>query len=105
MQIFHPLLCLVLLFGLLLCFPLGVLSLPILALNERLNFWEQNAGKSLYLVIGNPHAAVISTKNVKTSLGVTPAEHDAACYANTYSRFLQKISKKVNQKECKKAFC
>lgn len=101
---FPPLLYLVLLFGLLLCFPLGVLSLPILALNERLDFREQNAGKSLYLVIGNPHAAVISTKNVKTSLGVTPAEHDAACYANTYSRFLQKISKKVNQKECKKAF-
>ena len=54
-----PLLYLILLFGLLLCFPLGVLSLPILALNERLNFWEQNAGKSLYLVIGNPCAVVI----------------------------------------------
>ena len=105
MQIFHPLLCLVLLFGLLLCFPLGVLSLPILALNERLNFWEQNAGKSLYIVIGNPHAAVISTKNVKTSLGVTPAEHDAACYANTYSLFFTENQQKVNQKECKKAFC
>lgn len=82
-----PLLYLVLLSGLLLCFPLGVFPLPVLALKERLNFREQNAGKSLYLVIGNPHAAVISTKNVKSSLGVTPAEHDAACYANTYSRF------------------
>ena len=98
MQIFQSLLCLVLLFGLLLCFPLGVLSLPILALNERLDFREQNAGKSLYLVIGNPHAAVISTKNVKTSLGVTPAEHDAACYANTYSRFFTENQQKSESK-------
>ena len=54
-----PLLYLVLLFGLLLCFPLGVFPLPVLALKERLDFWEQDAGKSLYLVIGNPRAVVI----------------------------------------------
>ena len=54
-----PLLYLVLLFGLLLCFPLGVFLLPVFALKERLNFREQNAGKGLYLVIGNPRAVVI----------------------------------------------
>ena len=42
---FPPLLYLVLLFGLLLCFPLGVFPLPVLALKERLDFWEQDAGK------------------------------------------------------------
>ena len=54
-----PLLYLILLFGLLLCFPLGVFPLPVLALKERLNFREQDAGKGLYLVIGNPCAVVI----------------------------------------------
>lgn len=54
-----PLLCLVLLFGLLLCFPLGVFPLPVLALKERLNFREQDTGKGLYLVIGNPSAVII----------------------------------------------
>ena len=54
-----PLLYLVLLFGLLLCFPLGVFPLPVFALKERLNFREQDAGKGLYLVIGNPRAVVI----------------------------------------------
>ena len=54
-----PLLYLVLLFGLLLCFPLGIFPLPVLALKERLNFREQDAGKGLYLVIGNPRAVVI----------------------------------------------
>ena len=47
-----PLLYLILLFGLLLCFPLGVCPPPVLALKERLNFREQDAGKGLYLVIG-----------------------------------------------------
>lgn len=47
-----PLLYLVLLSGLLLCFPLGVFPLPVLALKERLNFREQDTGKGLYLVIG-----------------------------------------------------
>ena len=49
---FPPLLCLVLLFGLLLCFPLGIFPLPVLALKERLDFREQDTGKGLYLVIG-----------------------------------------------------
>ena len=51
---FPPLLYLVLLFGLLLCFPLGIFPLPVLALKERLDFREQDTGKGLYLVIGNP---------------------------------------------------
>ena len=56
---FPPLLYLVLLFGLLLCFPLSIFPLPVFALKERLNFREQDAGKGLYLVIGNPRAVVI----------------------------------------------
>ena len=40
-----PLLYLVLLFGLLLCFPLGIFPLPVLALKERLDFREQDTGK------------------------------------------------------------
>ena len=56
---FPPLLCLVLLFGLLLRFPLSIFPLPVFALKERLNFREQDAGKGLYLVIGNPRAVVI----------------------------------------------
>ena len=46
-----PLLYLVLLFGLLLCFPLGIFPLPVLALKERLDFREQDTSKSLYLLI------------------------------------------------------
>ena len=49
---FPPLLCLVLLFGLLLCFPLGIFPLPVLALKKRLYLREQDTGKGLYLVIG-----------------------------------------------------
>ena len=45
---FPPLLYLVLLFGLLLCFPLGIFPLPVLALKERLDFREQDTGKGLY---------------------------------------------------------
>ena len=45
---FPPLLCLVLLFGLVPCFPLGVFPLPLLALKERLDFREQDTGKGLY---------------------------------------------------------
>ena len=48
---FPPLLYLVLLFGLLLCFPLGIFPLPVLALKERLDFREQDTSKSLYLLI------------------------------------------------------
>ena len=43
-----PLLCLVLLFGLLLCFPLSIFLLPVLVLKERLYLQEQDAGKGLY---------------------------------------------------------
>ena len=55
-----PLLCLIFLFGLLLCFPLGIFPLPVLTLKERLYLREQDTGKGLYLVIGNPHAVVIA---------------------------------------------
>ena len=44
-KMFPPLLYLVLLFGLLLCFPLGIFPLPVLALKERLDFREQDTGK------------------------------------------------------------
>lgn len=63
-----PLLYLILLFGLLLCFPLGVFPLPVLALKERLNFREQDAGKGLYLVIGNPCAVVIGLLSARVAL-------------------------------------
>ena len=67
---FPPLLCLIFLFGLLLCFPLGIFPLPVLALKERLNFREQDAGKGLYLVIGNPRAVVIGFLSARH--GITP---------------------------------
>ena len=67
---FPPLLCLVLLFGLLLCFPLGIFPLPVLALKERLDFREQDTGKGLYLVIGNPCAVVIGLLSARH--GITP---------------------------------
>ena len=41
-------LCSLLLFGLLLRFPLGVFPLPVLVLKERLYLQEQDAGKGLY---------------------------------------------------------
>ena len=66
-----PLLYLVLLFGLLLCFPLSIFPLPVFALKERLNFREQDAGKGLYLVIGNPRAVVIGLLSARH--GVTPS--------------------------------
>ena len=43
-----PLLYLVLLFGLLICFPLGIFPLPVLTLKKRLYLREQDTGKSLY---------------------------------------------------------
>ena len=61
-------LCSLLLFGLLLCFPLGVFPPPVLALKERLNFREQDAGKGLYLVIGNPRAVVIGLLSARVAL-------------------------------------
>ena len=63
-----PLLYLVLLFGLLLCFPLGIFPLPVLALKERLYLREQDAGKGLYLVIGNPRTVVIGLLSARVAL-------------------------------------
>ena len=65
---FPPLLCLVLLFGLLLCFPLGIFPLPVLTLKKRLYLQEQDAGKGLYLVIGNPCAVVIGLLSARVAL-------------------------------------
>ena len=45
---FPPLLCLIFLFGLLLCFPLSIFLLPVLVLKERLYLQEQDAGKGVY---------------------------------------------------------
>ena len=65
---FPPLLYLILLFGLLLRFPLGIFPLPVLALKERLYLQEQDAGKGLYLVIGNPCAVVIGLLSARVAL-------------------------------------
>ena len=67
---FPSLLYLVLLFSLLLCFPLGIFPLPVLALKERLYLREQDTGKGLYLVIGNPRAVVIGLLSARH--GITP---------------------------------
>ena len=69
-MMFPLLLSLVSLFDLLLCFPLGIFPLPVLALKERLNFREQDTGKGLYLVIGNPRAVVIGLLSARH--GITP---------------------------------
>lgn len=65
---FPPLLFLILLSGLLLCFPLGVFSLSVLALKERLYLREQDTGDGLYLVIGNPCAVVIGLLSARVAL-------------------------------------
>ena len=65
---FPPLLCLVLLFGLVPCFPLGVFPLPVLVLKERLYLQEQDTGKGLYLVIGNPRTVVIGLLSARVAL-------------------------------------
>lgn len=67
---FPPLLCLVLLFGLVPCFPLGVFPLPLLTLKKRLYLREQDTGKGLYLVIGNPRAVIIGLLSARH--GITP---------------------------------
>ena len=55
---FPPLLCLVLLFGLLLCFPLSIFPLPVFALKERLNFREQDADSVIsQIILDNTRAA------------------------------------------------
>ena len=63
-----PLLYLILLFGLLLCFPLSIFPLPVLALKELLYLREQDTGKGLYLVIGNPCAVVIGLLSARVAL-------------------------------------
>ena len=63
-----PLLCLIFVFGLLLCFPLSIFLLPVLVLKERLYLQEQDAGKGLYLVIGNPCAVVIGLLSARVAL-------------------------------------
>ena len=63
-----PLLCLMFLFGLLLCFPLSIFLLPVLTLKERLYLQEQDAGKGLYLVIGNPCTVVIGLLSARVAL-------------------------------------
>ena len=63
-----PLLYLILLFGLLLCFPLGVFPLPLLTLKKRLYLRKQDAGKGLYLVIGNPRTVVIGLLSARVAL-------------------------------------
>ena len=65
---FPPLLYLILLFGLLLRFPLGVFPLPVLVLKERLYLREQDTGKGLYLVIGNPRTVVIGLLSARVVL-------------------------------------
>lgn len=67
---FPPLLYLVLLFGLLLCFPLSIFPLSLLALEKRLYLREQDTGKGLYLVIGNPRTVVIGLLSARH--GITP---------------------------------
>ena len=47
---FPPLLCLIFLFGLLLCFPLGVFPLPVLTLKKRLYLREQDTGNGRYAI-------------------------------------------------------
>ena len=65
---FPPLSCLFLLFGLPFCFPLGVFPLPVLVLKERLYLQEQDTGKGLYLVIGNPRTVVIGLLSARVAL-------------------------------------
>ena len=72
MQMFPPLLCFVLLFGLLLRFPLCKLLLPLPTLKKRLYLREQDAGQSLYLMIGYPGAVVV--RLLLAWHGITPLE-------------------------------
>ena len=51
MKMFPPLLCLFLLFGLLLRFPLGVFPLPLLALIESQNVRQNATGNGLDLML------------------------------------------------------
>ena len=72
LQMFPPLSCLVLLFGLLFRFPLGVFPLPLLTLKKRLYLREQDAGQSLYLMVGYPGSIVVGF--LLAWHGITPLE-------------------------------
>ena len=52
----------------LLCLPLGKLPLSFLTLEKRLYLREQDTGKGLYLVIGNPCAVVIGLLSARVAL-------------------------------------
>ena len=52
----------------LLCLPLGKLPLSFLTLEKRLYFREQDTGKGLYLVIGNPRAVIIGLLSARVAL-------------------------------------
>ena len=67
-KMFPPLLCLIFLSGLLLCFPFGIFPLPVLALKERLYLREQDTGKGFYLVIGNSRTVVIELLSARHSI-------------------------------------
>lgn len=47
------------LFGLLFRSPLSKRPLPVLALKERLNFWEQDTGQGFHFMVGYPGAVVV----------------------------------------------
>ena len=65
-------LCSLLLFGLLLYFPLGIFPLPVLALKERLNFREQDTGEDFRSMKGYSDAAVVGL--LLAWHGITPLE-------------------------------
>ena len=71
-----PLLYLVLLSGLLLCFPRGVFPLPVLALKERLDFREQDTGQGFRFLEGNSRALVKACVNRPASCPLPP---EAGC--------------------------
>lgn len=56
--------------GLLLCFPLGIFPLSVLAFKERLNFRKKDAGEDFHLVIGDPCAVIIGLFLARH--GITP---------------------------------
>ena len=64
--------CLFPLFGLPLHFSLGKLTLPLLALEKGLYLREQDAGQSLYLIVGYPGAIVVGF--LLAWHGITPLE-------------------------------
>ena len=73
---FPPLLCLVLLFGLVPCFPLGVFPLPLLTHNKRLYLREQDTGQGFRFMEGNSRALVKACVNRPASCPLPP---EAGC--------------------------